>query len=429
MSKEGTAPMAEHKSGPVKPPVIDLKPRESAADPAQEDARSGAGEGARPTPPRPPARLAMPWSAISIAALGGAILGTALTYALVNLLPLPDNRPVIADPAPALAALGTDVAALGARLDALSADLAADAGALEAARTALSGEIAGLRDALAALPEPVELPELPEPVDLTPIEAQLATLEDRISAIGAGASSADAAALAGSLSTLDQRLAALGTRLDGLESGVATGSDLETALRAEIESLRADLAAQASSIEQAPGGATLLPAVRLPLLVAGLDGAFAAGRPYTDLLNRLTTLLPDLAVPSPVLAAADAGLPRADTVALRFRQAVPDILANRAATSSGDLGQDALEWLKGILALRPVIEIEGDTPEAIVSRLEAAVERHDFAAAASLLAALPEPMREAAGTRGTDITLLAEAEIFIERARARALGGLVEATP
>ncbi len=142
--------MAERKSGPVKPPVIDMKARsaeterdggtkaESPAKPAPETAAeteapaleptpaSAASEPlaeparpAPPPPPRPPARLAMPWSAISIAAIGGALLGTALTYGLVNLVPLPDQRPVIADPAARLDAQDARALELASRLDAL----------------------------------------------------------------------------------------------------------------------------------------------------------------------------------------------------------------------------------------------------------------------------------------------------------------------
>ncbi len=79
--------MAERKSGPVKPPVIELTAREAdkpaaattaggkaaeAAEAAAAETPAAAEEPVRPTPPpRPQARLAMPWSAISIAAVAG----------------------------------------------------------------------------------------------------------------------------------------------------------------------------------------------------------------------------------------------------------------------------------------------------------------------------------------------------------------------
>src|SRR5690349_10566801 len=135
--------MAQRKSGPVKPPVIDLKARE-AEQPAASSAEARAEETVAdassvedvapvadtppiedvppvegpvrmppppPPPPRPQARLAMPWSAISIAAIGGALLGAGLVYGLGTWVPLPNHVPAIADPASRLdaqdASLGT----------------------------------------------------------------------------------------------------------------------------------------------------------------------------------------------------------------------------------------------------------------------------------------------------------------------------------
>jgi hypothetical protein len=100
---------------------------------------------------------------------------------------------------------------------------------------------------------------------------------------------------------------------------------------------------------------------------------------------------------------------------------VPDILAGRTAESTGDWGQDALEWAKALLALRPAEEIEGDTPEAIVSRLEGAVSRHEFEAATALLVQLPEPMQAAAGDLGAAIASHAAAQSFVAGLRAQAL--------
>lgn len=437
--------MAERKSGPVKPPVIDLtakpaRPRPAqasaaadqaeaetvaapAADPAATSSRlaepppfasdaggEAANEPLRPPPPRPLARLAMPWSAISIAAIGGAVLGTILTYVAVNFIALPDNRPVIADPAARLEAQDRAIAELSERLaTAEAASQAAEARA-DAAAAGATNELEALRQQVLAIPAPKE-------VDLAPLEAQVTSIEDSIAAIAAGASGADATALAETISRLEAGLGELRAALGALTQRTSAAEAAIAAVRGEVDATKSAVAAQTSMI----GTSDIGPAVRLPLMVSGVESAFANGRPFDAELNALTTLLPDLAVPETIRTAASAGLPRPDAVATAFTDTVPAILAGRTAEGSGDLTQDAIEWAKGLLALRPLDETEGQTPEAIVSRLEAAVARRDFASAAALLGQLPEPMQAAAGPVGTDIRTLAAADGFVATLRARAL--------
>jgi len=447
--------MAERKSGPVKPPVIDLtakpaRPRapaqpvgpdasttgeavlvaEAVAAPAAEAAASrpeakpveaaaaatdsvseSASEAPRPPPPpRPQARLAMPWSAITLASIGGALLGTILTYLAVNFIALPNQGPVIADPTARLEAQDKAIADLTARLAAAEAAGKAVQSGAEQATADVAAELDGLKQQVAAIPAPTT-------VDLAPLQAQVASLEDRIAAIGAGASGADATALADTISGLETgigdvrtALAALAQRTSAAEASVAT-------LRGEVDATKSAIAAQTSMI----GASDIGPAVRLPLMVSGIESAFANGRPFAAELAGLKTLLPDLAVPDAIGAAASTGLPRPDAVAAEFTEAVPAILAGRTAQSSGDLTQDAIDWAKGVLALRPVEETAGDTPEAIVSRLEAAIGRRDFVGATALLDQLPEPMQAAAGKTATDIRTLAAADGFIAALRAQAL--------
>ncbi|MBL8592942.1 MAG: hypothetical protein JNK01_09665 [Devosia sp.] len=438
--------MAERKSGPVKPPVIELTAREAdkpaaattasgkaaeAAEAAPSEASPAAEEPVRPAPPPPPrpqARLAMPWSAITIAAVAGALLGAGLVYGLGNWLPLPNQRPVIADPAARLDATDSSLNEIETRLAALeeqSPRLAAveEQGkrtqvSLDATIAQLDGGLNEMRQAVAAVPTAAT-------VDLAPLETQLKGLEDRVTAIGAGASSADAAALAETISDIEAGLADLRTQLTALDQRVAATDSAISGLKGDVTATQTAISTQ----NQTLGSADIGPAVRLPLMVSGLETAISNGRPFVAELNGLKALLPDLAVPGPVEASAAEGLPRPDAVVAQFTAAVPNVLAGRAAVSSGDMGEDALEWMKGLLALRPVGEVAGDAPEAIVSRLEAAVGRHDFKAAAELLAQLPPAMQAGAGTSGADIAKLAAAEDFVAELRSRALAPTAEATP
>lgn len=433
--------MAERKSGPVKPPVIELTAREAekpaaattarAAEEAAAEATPAAEEPARPVPPPPPrpqARLAMPWSAISIATVAGALLGAGIVYGLGNWLPLPNQRPVIADPAARLDATDSSLNEIETRLAAIEEQSTRIAAveeqskrtqvSLDATIAQLDGGLNEVRQAVAAVPTAAA-------VDLTPLETQLKGLEDRVTAIGAGASSADATALAQTISSIEAGIAELRTQLTALDQRVAATDTAITSLKGEVATTQTAISSQTQTL----AGTDIGPAVRLPLVVSGLESAIANGRPFAAELAGLKTLLPDLAIPGPIEASATEGLPRPDAVVAQFTAAVPNVLAGRAAVSTGDMGEDALEWMKGLLALRPVGEVAGDTPEAIVSRLEGAVGRHDFKAAAELLAQLPPAMQAGAGSSGGDITKLAAAEDFMTELRSRALAPTAEATP
>jgi hypothetical protein len=252
---------------------------------------------------------------------------------------------------------------------------------------------------------------------LSGIQQELQTLEGRVAAIAAGASSADASALADNLVGLEKSLSDLSTRVGAIESQVGRNNATVASLKTDVEAAKAAIAEQNRTI----GGADIGPQVRLPLIVSGLEAAFANGRPYKTELDGLTALLPDITVPLPLTSAAETGLVRPDALADEFEARVPDILAGRTGESTGDWTADAIEWAKALLALRPAEEIEGDTPEAVVSRLEGAVNRHDFTTAATLLAQLPAPMQAAAGDLGTAIVTHAAAEQFVNGLRAQAL--------
>jgi hypothetical protein len=132
-------------------------------------------------------------------------------------------------------------------------------------------------------------------------------------------------------------------------------------------------------------------------------------------------VLPGFAVSPALAAAAGTGLARPDALAARLNAAIPDILAARDPGASGDWTQDALDWASALLALRPIDETAGSSPAAIMSRLEAAMERRDYRAALALLEQLPAPMRAAAAPVDAELRLHADADALVAALRARAL--------
>jgi len=391
----------ESTSGPVKPPVLEGTARPSggaaSARPAAEEAKPAdskpAGNEARKpasaaSPGQPQAKPLSPiWPA-----LGGGVLGLAAAYGLAwaGLWP--------AQPAPA------------APSDPRIAQMASDIPELRTVTETTQSELATLTQRLGELEGGVV--QSGEPVDLGGIEADIAALTARIDGLDTPTPATpqadeDTAALREELTALDTRLDELAARLGTTEASVTT-------LNSSVAATTAALDAQPSDI-----GAVL----QLPLVLSGLEAAFGSGRPFDSELAALRTAQPDVAIPPAIANAASQGLARPDIIAQQFNAALPDMLAGRPADPQASWQDGAVDWFRSAIALRPVGEVEGDGPEAVVSRLEAAIARRDFVTAENLVDSLPPSMLSAAGQVPADIKAQAEATRFLDGLRQQALGG------
>ena len=400
--------MADRSTGPVKPPVIDLTARSGAR--ADNDTRPSDTTGS--TSARPLSRgyfADANWPLLAGVAVAGAVLGTLLTYLLGTLVPLP-TRPVQMPPD-----LSAEVTTQGEQITTLTQQLGTlgDAGkktqvSLDATIAQLDGDIGAVNKSIADLK--ASIPAAQAPIDLTPLETESKTLKAQVDAIGAGASGGDASAIAQSLADVQTGLTSLTTRLNGVDQTVA-------ALRTDLDAARKTLSDHIAAALPNEAG----PAMKLPLILSGLESALESGRPFQEELTALATVMPSIAIPDPLKAAAATGLTRPDALEQKFEATVPAVLAARD-TASGDWTQNAVDWAKSLLALRPASEEEGDSPDAIVSRLEGAMTRHDYLAAAQLLGQLPAPMQQAAAPVATDIAAHAAADQLVADLRSRALG-------
>ena len=398
-SKPGAGKPAETKTGPVKPPVLDLKARESGAD--KPESKSAAAKEPPAARPRPAETTPTPSGGFALgAALLGGLLGLGAAYGLAwfGLWPTPPAPVGIADPrlaqfAPAIPELETVTQTTQSEMAALNQRV----GALETAEPA-----AAAAPAAAA-----------EPADLSAIEADIAALTGRIDTLAATpAPTADT----GATDALRTELAALGTRLDEVAARLGTAEAGLRTLDTTMTQTTATLADQPSDI-----GAVL----QLPLILSGFETAFATGRPFATELGALRAAVPDADIPTAIANKAETGLARPDIIASRFQAVLPAMLAGRPVNPDAQWQDGALDWFRSAIALRPTGEIEGDAPEAVMSRLEGAIARRDFVSAETLLASLPAPMLAA----GEDVPALvaeqAEAARFLDGLRTSALSGEV----
>ena len=203
-----------------------------------------------------------------------------------------------------------------------------------------------------AEPPAVDIPT----VDLSPIEAQLAEINER-------------------LVTLEER------PVLSVPEGV--DADAVAAYTAELEALLKN----AKSVEEATADAAKTASAQTA--IAKIVSAIDAGQPYPDAMATLNDL--DLDEIDPALgASSDSGVPALSVLQSEFPAQARAALA--AARSSGtDDGQQGLGgFLKRSLGARSVAPKEGDDPDAVLSRAEAAIKNGDLATTLTELDTLPE---------------------------------------
>lgn len=410
--------MPERKSGPVKPPILDLEARKNGQDgasgkpsAAETASRSQTAAGAAPKPDAAksdkPARSAATTALIAggVGVVGGAAIGFALSYGFAVLGWWPQ----------AAGATTNDFSALSARVAKIEQETGAAISGLAAFNQRVSGiedqgtksadtlsaKVAELGQRLDALPTPASQTEL------AALESRVKDLSGRIDAIAAGASSGDASAMSARLTGVETDIADLRSQLAGIETQVG-------AAQSETASVRSQLSALAAQPSAPDTGS-------LPLALSAFEAALRDGQPFATELKALTASLPQLQVSDALGAAAATGLARPDLVAHQLDAAIPAMLAAQPLVKGSGWGEMALDRLKGLLAMRPAGETEGDTPAAIVSRLEAAVGRQDFVSAATLMQSLPQPMIAAAGRLPDELAALGDAYALLRTAREQAL--------
>lgn len=396
--------MADKPTGPVKPPVLDLKARKPQTEP--EPSRPGPEKSAarepgkvaaatsndKPKPdPKPaekpsattqpplrekPAATQLPLAPLAAAVLGGAALGLAAAYGLAVAGFWPSSSPA------------TDLSPLEARIAAIESSQQSGSATIED----LSARIVAVETA----PAP-ELPALPENLvtgeALADITSQIEALGLRIDAVAAGIPADESAELAAEITRLGSGLATLETRLETLEAQSANQATLD-AMRTERDRFAA-----------------------LPAATAALQSAMTIGAPFGAELAAVEALAPEIGVGDAARATATSGVKPMRTIAGEFRALIPNILAARPQNPDAPWFASLLDQAASAVALRPVDET-ADTPEAVVGRIELALESDDPAAARTLILSLPQEMQNAASSVRTDLDAVIAARALLADFRA-----------
>ena len=137
--------MADRATGPVKPPVIDLTARTASRPDADKPAANDASPSYRPEaakPRMPLANASWPW--LAGAAVGGAVLGTILTYLVATALPLPSHVTMPPDLTAVVDGQGQQINSLKGAIGDLQKQTSKTQISLDATITQLDGDMATL---------------------------------------------------------------------------------------------------------------------------------------------------------------------------------------------------------------------------------------------------------------------------------------------
>ena len=233
--------------------------------------------------------------------------------------------------------------------------------------------------------------------------SNIETLNAALEALGVSleANQAEVAALVDENTSQDEMIAALDAKVDDklTPSGNATlPADLSALLQEqkdEIASLQGDLKEMAQFAEgqiqtaqeeaEAAERAEARAKARDALNTVRL--ALASGDPFEDVLGQIAgaTEIPE------TLSAVAGGVPTQSDLQQSFGAAARSALAASNRELAGDSPSERLGlFLQDVIGARSLTPQEGDSPDAVLSRAEAAVKNGDLGTAIETIAALPE---------------------------------------
>jgi hypothetical protein len=266
--------------------------------------------------------------------------------------------------------------------------------ALQLADTQQAEKLAELRAEIAAIDQP----------DFDALDAQVKAVQAEISPM-----LAEIEAQRTNLKNVEERLGTLTARVEMLEKRPMTEGASDSAIAAydrEMTALRDAIAAQRADVEKMIDDARAKEATARALeenavaatrqaqnqvTVSRLFTALNGGTAYAEILAELASA--GVVVPEALNASANDGVGRLAALAESFPTAARASLA--AARTGSEKGNGVVGFLQRQLGARSVEPREGDDPDAILSRAEAAVMSGDLPKAIAEIATLPEEARAA----------------------------------
>ena len=214
--------------------------------------------------------------------------------------------------------------------------------------------------------------------DFSAAEEAMKSLAGEFAALksSGGAASGDSAALT-------EKLAAFEAQLDALKSN-------------DFSEKISEMQAQIAALKQSSGGQTGASSVAQAIAAAGLKAAIDRGGAFANELETFATVAPASPELEQLKNLAASGVPSKAELSAEFGKAADAMLAaTQIVDPNAGLFARLAASAKSLVRSRPVGAIEGDTPDALVARMEVAVSKGDLDAALAEADKLPDAARAA----------------------------------
>ncbi|KSV84654.1 hypothetical protein N183_12575 [Sinorhizobium sp. Sb3] len=241
----------------------------------------------------------------------------------------------------------------------------------------ISSELQALRDQIAALPTTAAV------VDNTALEGRIAALEQSAAQPGTnGAPSAEVETLKAEIDNLTKELAGLKTTLADAQQ---TATTEKAELTSRIESAEQKLNEPVNDIQMAKAVA-----------VTALKSAIDRGGPFLAELDALRSIAPDEQAVTALAQDAQVGVPTRSDLRREFPKTADAMLdaLNQPDPNEGIFDRLVSSAMSGI-RVRPVGSVEGETPEAVIARIEDKLNNGDLKGAALEWDGLPDAAKPA----------------------------------
>ncbi|HLP68467.1 MAG TPA: mitofilin family membrane protein, partial [Rhizobium sp.] len=219
------------------------------------------------------------------------------------------------------------------------------------------------------------------------------------------------------LDRVREQLTGLQSALDALRtSGDAATtrlSEIETSLDGRIAEIEKKLEEPRDDVE-----------VARAIAVAGLKAAVDRGGTFLTELDTLAGITPDDPIIGSLRDYARTGIPSRADLVRQFQDTASSILSavNQPDPNQG-LAERLLSSALSVVKVRPVGNVEGDTPEAIVARMEDKLRNGDLQGASLEWDTLPETGKAASADFAKALKSRIEVEKLVGTAMTSAVGG------